>query len=236
MHLLALKAAQKVLFLSPSMSSTYGWLTESALAFERPVPLRGVSQRSQLLLASIVKKHQASHEQQLAEQRPLFAAAAREGKVFTHDAECDRRWTRPTKRPLDWAERQLAGKNEGVGFRNAADERERKRVSHDLSAIEEHLERKAKLYDHIVGGAGSGISALQLLQPNRKRRVAQSAKSIEKEAGPQLSTEAMAELLDLTDGLGAGVGDKEAAQQQTTRLSFLQARLNLYRHVLSLES
>ena len=82
------------------MSSTYGWLTESALAFERPVPLRGVSQQSQLLLASVIKKQQVTQQQQLAEQRPVFEAAARERKVFRHDAECDRKWTRPTKKVI----------------------------------------------------------------------------------------------------------------------------------------
>lgn len=81
-----------------SMSSTYGWLTESALAIERPVPLRGVSQQSQLRLSSIVRKQRESQQAQVDAQRSLFVEAAKEGRVFTHDAPCSRRWTRPSKK------------------------------------------------------------------------------------------------------------------------------------------
>lgn len=77
------------------MSSTYGWLTESTLAFERPVPVRGVSRQSQIRLSSIIRRQQENQQRQLAEQRSLFDLAAKEGKVFTHDVQCDRRWTRP---------------------------------------------------------------------------------------------------------------------------------------------
>ncbi|KAL8272362.1 hypothetical protein Esti_003652 [Eimeria stiedai] len=221
------------------MTSTYGWLTESALAIERPIPLRGVSQQSQLLLSEIVKKHQESQQTRLAHQRPIFAEAAKAGKVFIHDAECDRRWTRPTAKaslafaPLLWAERALAARNDGVEMRSAADEAEGNRRTQTLNNIGSHLENKAKLYERIVGALSQSSSASLLIQLRQKRRLVQRALhsegAHESEAelpSPRLSAEALTELLTLP----------EAAQQRATRLAFLQARLNLYRHILSGQS
>lgn len=223
------------------MSSTYGWLTESSLAIERPVALRGISQQTQILLASIVRKQQESQQRQLVEQRPLFLAAAKEGKVFTHSAECDRRWTRPTTKPLDWAERQLAARNVGVALRNAADEAEESRYMHDPSSVEAHLENKSKLYDRIVSGATQTASASLLLQLRQKRRTVQksqrllSASDLRSElSDPQLSTDALTELINLPDRPDNTnpADEMQVAHNRAARLAFLQARLNLYRHVL----
>lgn len=223
------------------MSSTYGWLTESALAIERPVPLRGVSQQSQILLASVVRKQQERQQKQLSEQQPLFAHAAKSGKVFTHDeAECARRWTRPTTKPLDWAGRQFAGRNDGIGLRSARDESERNCRAQNFLSVESHLEKKAKLYDRIVRGVFQNTPASLLLHLRQKRRNVQKSQhmaTVHDQAqdltSPQLSIEALAELVDLPDGSGMPVNETQIAQQQATRLAFLQARLNLYRHVLS---
>ncbi|XP_026190203.1 uncharacterized protein LOC34617532 [Cyclospora cayetanensis] len=181
------------------MSSTYGWLTESTLPIERPVPLRGVSQESQLALSSIVRKHQEYQRKQLGEQRALFAQAAKEGKLFTHDADCARRWTRPTRKALDWFGRQLAGRNDGVGLRSAADEVASNRRIEVLSDVGRHLEKKAKLYDRLVGGFTPNTSALQLLQLSQKRRIDQGQKYVAEQCGPPLSTEALSELLNITE-------------------------------------
>ncbi|CDJ31529.1 uncharacterized protein EMH_0009360 [Eimeria mitis] len=196
------------------MSSTYGWLTESALAIERPVPLRGVSQQSQLRLSAIVRKQRESLQQRLDAQRYLFVEAAKEGRVFTHDAPCSRRWTRPSKKPLDWIGRQLAGKNEGVTLRNAADELDRINNTRDVNTVSIHLERKAKLYDRLVGGVAHNTSAAQLLQLNQKRRIAQRDNPAVEPTGPLLSTEALAELLNLPEGSNAGLDDEKYVLKQ----------------------
>ncbi|CDJ59930.1 hypothetical protein, conserved [Eimeria maxima] len=182
------------------MSSTYGWLTESALAIERPIPIRGVSQQSQLRLSSIVRKQQESQQQRVDAQRPVFVEAAKEGRVFTHDVPCSRRWTRPSKKPLDWIGRQFAGRNDGVALRDAADERDRISHTPDINAVSAHLERKAKLYDRLVGGLDHSASALQLLQLNQKRRVVQRDTPVVGPTGPLLSTEALAALLNFSEG------------------------------------
>nr|AET50564.1 hypothetical protein [Eimeria tenella] len=217
------------------MSSTYGWLTESALSIERPIPLKGVSQQSQLRLSYIVRKQQENQQQQLNEQRPLFVKAAREGKLFTHDAPCSRRWTRPSKKPLDWATRKLADKNDGVGSRIAADELKGEKCTQDPHSVASHLDRKSKLYDRLgallqqkiaqrvflfinyapsficleivllccleVGGLEHSTSAVQLLQLHQKRRITERIDSQAEPAGPRLSAEALAELLNFNEGL-----------------------------------
>ncbi|KAL8438979.1 hypothetical protein Efla_006924 [Eimeria flavescens] len=166
------------------MSSTYGWLTESALAIERPVPLRGVSQQSQRLLSEIVRQQRENQQIRIAHERPLFEDKEKAGKVFTHDAE-----------------------NDGVELRKAADEAERSRRKQHLSNIESHLENKSKLYDRIVGGLSHSSSASLLLQLRQKRRNVQKktrsqcAHQAEKElVGPQLSAEALTELIALPEG------------------------------------
>ncbi|CDJ70394.1 hypothetical protein, conserved [Eimeria necatrix] len=183
------------------MSSTYGWLTESALSIERPIPLKGVSQQSQLRLSYIIRKQQESQQQQLNEQRPLFVKAARDGKLFTHDAPCSRRWTRPSKKPLDWATRKLADKNDGVGLRIAADELKGGKCTQDLHSVASHLDRKSKLYDRLVGGLEHSTSAVQLLQLHQKRRMTERIDSQPEPTGPRLSAEALAELLNFNEGL-----------------------------------
>ncbi|KAL8445802.1 hypothetical protein Emed_005358 [Eimeria media] len=191
------------------MSSTYGWLTESALAIERPVPLRGVSQQSHLLLSEIVKKHQEAQKARLTQQRQIFAEAAKAGKIFTHEAECDR--SQPYGvwflQPLVWSERALAARNDGVELRSAADEAEGNRRMQTLSNIGSHLENKAKLYDRIVGGLAQSSSASLLLQLRQKRRIVQRAlssddvnESAAELPSPQLSAEALSELLTLPEG------------------------------------
>ncbi|CBZ49908.1 conserved hypothetical protein [Neospora caninum Liverpool] len=61
-----------------------------------------------------------------------------------------RRWGRPSKKPLDWQGRLMAGKNPRVEERAATDEQFLAAHAKTVEASRRKLEEKAKLYDDVI--------------------------------------------------------------------------------------
>nr|CEL64495.1 TPA: hypothetical protein BN1204_003920 [Neospora caninum Liverpool] len=78
-----------------------------------------------------------------------------------------RRWGRPSKKPLDWQGRLMAGKNPRVEERAATDEQFLAAHAKTVEASRRKLEEKAKLYDDVISGrkdaSAAPVGARQLI-------------------------------------------------------------------------